>query len=475
MQQHPSFCTLFLWVCGLSLLWTLPGRAEYAPLRWYKGNTHTHSFWSDGNQFPEMAVDWYKSHGYQFLCLSDHNLLSEGEKWVTLSAMMKRVKDPNVDVVGMYRARFGDDWVQTRQSQPDAEGKSELEVRLHTLAEFRPMFEEPGQFLLIQAEEITESFEKKPVHTNAVNLRKPIEPQGGDSVRDVMRRQLLAVLAQEQEIHQPILAHINHPNFRWGLTAEDLANVLEEEFFEVYNGSPGCNHLGDDDHPGDERIWDIANTLRLGELKAPPLFGLGTDDTHHYHSPNGATPGRGWIMVRAAELSPEAIITAMRRGDFYASSGVILRDIRYDSAERRITIEIDPAPGETYTTVFRGTRVGYDVSHHQRIDADGKPVETTCDYSDDVGAVLSTQTGATVSYQLAGDELYVRATISSDRAPDNPSNEIQVKQAGAELMHLMGAEVTRYESQVKQAWTQPVGWRRHVQDMGTSRLSDPLD
>ena len=28
--------------------------------RWYKGNTHTHTFWSDGNQFPEMAADWYK-------------------------------------------------------------------------------------------------------------------------------------------------------------------------------------------------------------------------------------------------------------------------------------------------------------------------------------------------------------------------------------------------------------------------------
>src|SRR3954462_5513797 len=48
---------------------------------WYKGNLHTHSYWSDGDDFPEMIMDWYKSHGYQFVALSDHNTLQEGEKW----------------------------------------------------------------------------------------------------------------------------------------------------------------------------------------------------------------------------------------------------------------------------------------------------------------------------------------------------------------------------------------------------------
>ncbi|MEC7393427.1 MAG: hypothetical protein VX839_00950, partial [Verrucomicrobiota bacterium] len=42
--------------------------------RWFKGNTHTHTLWSDGNDFPETAADWYKSKGYDFLVLSDHNV-----------------------------------------------------------------------------------------------------------------------------------------------------------------------------------------------------------------------------------------------------------------------------------------------------------------------------------------------------------------------------------------------------------------
>ena len=43
-----------------------------------------HSYWSDGDEFPEMIMDWYKSHGYNFIALSDHNILADGEKWITV-------------------------------------------------------------------------------------------------------------------------------------------------------------------------------------------------------------------------------------------------------------------------------------------------------------------------------------------------------------------------------------------------------
>ena len=47
---------------------------------WFKGNLHTHTLWSDGDDYPEMVVDWYKGHGYNFLALSDHNVLQEGQR-----------------------------------------------------------------------------------------------------------------------------------------------------------------------------------------------------------------------------------------------------------------------------------------------------------------------------------------------------------------------------------------------------------
>ncbi len=98
------------------------------PLRWFKGNLHTHSLWSDGNDFPEMIADWYRQQGYQFLALSDHNLLSEGTRWMPVDEVTKRAGH---DALALYRRRFGADWCQTRTHD------GQLQVRLKPLSEFR--------------------------------------------------------------------------------------------------------------------------------------------------------------------------------------------------------------------------------------------------------------------------------------------------------------------------------------------------
>ena len=80
MKQH-----LILLLVGLTIS-CLQVTQEPAPVdinksdaRWYKGNLHTHTLWSDGDAPPEVTVSWYKNHGYDFLTLSDHNILSVGE------------------------------------------------------------------------------------------------------------------------------------------------------------------------------------------------------------------------------------------------------------------------------------------------------------------------------------------------------------------------------------------------------------
>lgn len=52
-----------------------------SPGIWYKGNLHTHSDNSDGELSPQKVVDWYKSHGYDFLVISDHNKLTDVSKF----------------------------------------------------------------------------------------------------------------------------------------------------------------------------------------------------------------------------------------------------------------------------------------------------------------------------------------------------------------------------------------------------------
>ncbi len=36
---------------------------------WFKGDLHTHSQWSDGDDYPEMIARWYEEHAYHFICL----------------------------------------------------------------------------------------------------------------------------------------------------------------------------------------------------------------------------------------------------------------------------------------------------------------------------------------------------------------------------------------------------------------------
>ena len=393
-----------------------PDAPASAQERWWKGNLHTHSLWSDGNDFPEMIVDWYASRDYDFLAISDHNTLNAGEKWVPVPPGTSRRT-----AYDRYVERFGGEWVQAEPLGGDT-----LRVRLRTLDEYRPLFRLGGAFLLIQGEEITDAFRDSPVHVNATNLVDRIAPQGGGSVREVMQNNIDAVLAQREGTGQPMFPHVNHPNFVWAVTVEDLIALEGERFFEVYNGHPQVHNEGDHEHPGTERMWDILLTTRISAGREI-MFGLATDDAHDYlaYRSTSANPGRGWIMVRAPELTAAALIEAMERGDFYASSGVSLRDVRREGEVVRV--EVEPEEGVTYTTQFIGTRRGYDTHSVPVVSAAGDTLSRR--YSDDVGRVLAEVAGTAAEYRFRGDELYVRARVVSSKVKENPYREGEVETA----------------------------------------------
>src|SRR5690606_29045020 len=133
-------------------------------------------------------------------------------------------------------------------------------VRLKPLNEFRHLFEEPGKFLLIPSEEISSTHV---VHVNATNILEQIEPQRGETTLETMQLHVNAVVDQRDRTGQPMFAHVNHPNFRWAITAEELAQVENSRFFEVYNGHPQVNNDGDEIRAGLDRAWDIVLTQRL--------------------------------------------------------------------------------------------------------------------------------------------------------------------------------------------------------------------
>src|SRR5262249_43365330 len=206
------------------------------------------------------------------------------------------------------------------------------QVRLKPLAEFRSLLEEPGRFLMIQAEEITHRYAKAPVHMNAINLRDVLKPLDGDGVTETIRVNHRTVAEHARRTGRRVLAFLNHPNFGWGVTADDMLPAEELRHFEVFNGHPSVRNYGDATHAGCEQIWDIVLALRLGKHRLPVVYGLATDDAHVYHSfgVGKVNPGRGSPMLQAPYLSAAAVVRALEAGDFYASSGVTLTDVRKD-------------------------------------------------------------------------------------------------------------------------------------------------
>ncbi len=359
--------------------------AAESPQRWWKGNLHTHSLWSDGDDFPESIIEWYKDHGYSFLAISDHNILHKGERWVEIDETLQQAAQN-------YQKRFGPQWVVQRESGHTTE------IRLRRLDEYRHLFEVPSSFLLIQSEEITDNFEKKPVHVNATNVKEYIAPQGGTSVFDVMQRNVRAVLEQQEKTEQPMFPHINHPNYQYAVTADDISRLEGERFFEIYNGHPLVHNEGDSVHESTEEMWDMILSFRLrshGEI----LYGLAVDDAHHYHAMNTqrSNPGRGWVVIESDSLSSGSIIAAMQRGSFYASSGVALKSITFDG--KRLSLSVAADSSAHYITKFIGTRKGKGLT---------------------VGIVLKVEEGEQASYEMDGTELYVRAVVQSDRRKVNP-------------------------------------------------------
>lgn len=381
--------------------------------QWYRGNTHTHTLWSDGDAAPEVAVAWYKDHGYNFLGLSDHNILSNKEQW-SLVAPEKKLTPERVEAI---KKQFGEDWVQTRTMG------AETYMRLKTLDEIKRRFDEPRRFLMIPAEEISASV--PPVHINAVNVEELILPFNGKPAWEAIQNTMDRVEEQSKRLGIPMFAHVNHPNWNNGVAVEDIIKADKERYFEVYNGHAGVNNWGkaSKGFPPTDRLWDIILSARLA-AGAPPILGMGTDDTHDYFkiAVGECNPGRGWIMVLAEKLTPESIVGAVLRGDFYATSGVLLDEVA--ASPKSLKVSIKAQPGVKYKTRFIATMKNADLSSKPSLDQDGKPrKDTTRVYSDEIGRVLLETEENPAVYRVTGDEFYVRAKVISDKLQPNPFAE----------------------------------------------------
>ncbi len=375
-------------------------QAQEPPARWWKGNLHAHSLWSDGDDFPEVVLDWYRRNGYAFASLTDQDVLPATGRWINLA-----VDSGAAASIEAYRARFP-------RAIDERTRNDTTFVRLATASEYRFTLEEPNVFLVLPGQEITQPTEAGPVHVGAWNLIGTIAHESDASPREIIRANVRAVQEQAAQSGRVAAAQLNHPNYGGALTAEDLVTTPGLRLFEVYNGRPDAANAGDSTRVGTERMWDIALAGRVAR-GLPPIWGTAADDAADYHttSDSARIPGRAWIVARAPALTPDAIMRAVLQGDFYASTGVELEDIT--RTRQRVALQIQEEPGVTYTTEFIGTRKSADVIGAERHDTAGRAL--TRAYGDDIGEVLAVQHGPAPSYEPTGDELYVRARVTSSR------------------------------------------------------------
>ncbi len=271
------FLTLVVLVLATTALQRLENRVlstqQRAP-RWYKGNTHTHTLNSDGDSHPDDVVKWYRSHSYQFVVLTDHNVLT------------------SVDGLNA----------------------------LHGL---------DNRFLVIRGEEVTDRFESRPLHINGLAVDRLVTPQGGSSAVEVVQRNVDAIRAANG------VPSVNHPSFGWALSAQELSQIRNTKLFEVFNGHPQVNNMGGGGVPSLEQMWDTILTrgVLLYGLAVDDAHHFKRHDDR-----TASRPGQGWVFVRADTLTPAAILDAMERGDFYSSTGVEINDYAVTSRSMTVTV-----------------------------------------------------------------------------------------------------------------------------------------
>ena len=305
-------------IVGMGVLAPSPkSQVPSPPGTWFKGNLHAHTLNSDGDSTPDDVVRWYREHGYNFVAITDHNYFT------------------NVD--GLNALHGADD-----------------------------------KFLVVKGEEVTDRFGEKPIHVNGLDPGGFIKPPGGGSVVGMVQNMVDAIRTARG------VPSINHPNFGWAITAEELGQVQRTRLFEVFNGHPTVNNLGGGGVPGLEETWD--RILSSGKL----LYGIAVDDAHVFKRPEDKTaprPGTGWVHVRVPRLEPRAIVEALERGEFYSSTGVELQAI--DAQPSAMTITVREERSSKYRIQFIGRQ----------------------------GRVLSESTTSPATYTFKGDEGYVRAKV----------------------------------------------------------------
>lgn len=250
---------------------TIPGFDQTG--QWYKGNIHCHTTDSDGRLTPMQVVQLYKEKGYHFLAISDHHLFSD------------------------YRQEFDrDDFIIL----PAIEASSVL-------------YEDKTKENLLKVHHIHGILGNRDMQQNvAEGLFAHLQKYPEKEYFGTWDGAKIAQQIQDDLAAHGCLTIYNHPV--WSRVREDeFIHTKGLTALEIYNyGTVNESATG-----FDSIRWDVM--LRNGTH----IFATASDDNHNKKVKDSFG---GYLVVKAEELTHEAIINAILRGSYYSSMGPEIYD-----------------------------------------------------------------------------------------------------------------------------------------------------
>ena len=242
--------------------------------KFYKVNMHSHTNISDGKNSPEEVKELYKNQGYSAVCYTDHEVLIGH----------KDLCDENFVALHGYEVSI----------------KKELDK--HT-AIFMPVYH--FNFIAKDQDNLTMPcfFKENPSFPG--KAREWAEKYGKyDEVIETTKYDVEWINEYLKKIKDGgFLINYNHPE--WSLqNYSDYIGLEHLHSIEVING--GCAHLNDNTAAHHQ------NLLRAGKNIVPTAG----DDNH-----STGEVGKAWTMIKADELSYNALIDAYEKGNCYVSEG----------------------------------------------------------------------------------------------------------------------------------------------------------
>ena len=262
----------------------------------YKANLHSHTVLSDGKKTPEELKEMYKAQGYSILSITDHEYMVRHND----------LTDPDFLMLNGYEAYL-------KENLDGANSRFIKTVHLLLIAQ------DDKEERMIMVDPSYMKYAKRFVDVETL-------PRVGNlcsrqyTIGDVNR-----FIRQANEAGYIVI--YNHPS--WSREVPDT--VAQYQGFmgmEVYNH--GCHKGG---YPDDDGLY-FDGFLRAGRRIAC----FCNDDNHNeYYGTTADDSFGGFNMIKAPELTYDAVIKAIRARDFYCSNGALIDSLWLEDRTVHIT------------------------------------------------------------------------------------------------------------------------------------------